>query len=236
MKYITTLALVFLFHAAAFTQVGINASYRTNDAPDWQYTGSSQIAQELLPESTIAIGLDYWIPLKTYRIDFVPEINFQRMGNDILVGRADGPMQAELSNTWISFFLNTNIYFLDLEGDCDCPTFSKSGGPIQKGLFLQLSPGFSYMKNKMELADGLIADSDDTAFSAAVALGLDIGLSSQLTITPMAGMRYYFSAGWESLSSLAFPDDAPDIRGITSESSDVRQFYAGLKLGLRLDQ
>ncbi|MCB9291906.1 MAG: hypothetical protein H6559_02055 [Lewinellaceae bacterium] len=56
----------------------------------------------------------------------------------------------QLSNTWLSLFLNANIYFLDLEGDCDCPTFSKSGGFLQKGLFLPHTLRTSWIQSKVE--------------------------------------------------------------------------------------
>lgn len=229
MKYTATLAFTILWNITAIAQFGVNATYRANDAPDWEYVNGSS-AQSLLPASAAAIGLDYWIPMKTYRIDFLPELNVQRMSNNLTIGPggATGQIDAQLENTWISLLLNANIYFLDLEGDCDCPTFSKSGGLVQKGLFLQLSPGISWMKQKVE-TEGLSADSDDTAFSAAVGLGLDIGLSDFITLTPMAGFRYYLPAKWESLGAISIFKDS-----VRNEESSIRQLYAGLRLGLRL--
>ena len=235
MKYIATLAFAILFSGAAIAQFGIKATYRTNDAPNWLYTDAAQNIESILPEFTVGIGLDYWIPMKAYRIDFVPELNFSRMNNTIETGNSIETNEVTLNNTWFSLFLNTNIYFLDLEGDCDCPTFSKSGGALQKGLFLQLSPGVSWIKSKLE-KDGMAADSDDATFSMAAALGLDVGLSDMLTLTPMVGFRYYLPTQWESLSSPAFFGDGSNGEGIMNEKSSIRQFYAGLRVGLRLDQ
>ncbi|MCO6488792.1 MAG: hypothetical protein J5I98_10260 [Phaeodactylibacter sp.] len=235
MKYISTLLFAILLNGAAFGQLGLNATYRANDAPDWQYNGAAQGAQDLLPASHIGFGLDYWLPMKAYRIDFLPELNFQKTNNTIELADFPGQAEAQLSNTWLSFFFNANIYFLDLEGDCDCPTFSKSGGFLQKGLFLQVSPGVSWIQSKVE-SEGIAADSDDIALSAAVGLGLDIGLSDILTLTPIAGYRYYLPTRWESLGSEAFITSPSGDTGIQSEESSIRQFYAGLRLGLRLDQ
>ena len=235
MKYITTLTFAILLNSAAFGQLGVSATYRANDAPDWQYAGAAQGPQGLLSESHFGFGVDYWLPMKAYRIDFLPEINFQRTSNAIELADFTGQAEVQLSNTWLSLFLNANIYFLDLEGDCDCPTFSKSGGFLQKGLFLQASPGASWIQSKVE-NEGIAADSDDIAFSAAVGLGLDIGLSDILTLTPLAGYRYYLPTRWESLGSEAFITSPSGDAGIRSEESSIRQFYAGLRLGLRLDQ
>jgi len=233
MKYIATLVFAALLNSAAFAQFGINATYRSNDAPDWEYAKGSS-TQSLLSETTAAIGLDYWIPLKAYRIDFLPELNFQQLSNTVEVSNIIRQFDAQLDNTWLSLFLNTNIYFLDLEGDCDCPTFSKSGGLLQKGLFLQLSPGATWMRNKVE-AEGQKADSNDITFSGAAGLGLDIGLSDLITLTPLAGFRYYLPAQWESLAELSNFSDILDGGGVKSRESSIRQFYAGLRLGLRLN-
>ncbi|MCO6480696.1 MAG: autotransporter domain-containing protein [Phaeodactylibacter sp.] len=238
MKYFATLTFAILLSTATFAQLGINATYRTNDARDWQYIGAGQPDQSLLPGSAFAIGLDYWIPMKAYRIDFVPEFNFSRMSNTIEIGNGAEIIQAALDNTWLSLFLNTNIYFLDLEGDCDCPTFSKSGGTFQKGFFFQLSPGVTWMDNQSKTSENE-SQSQHFAYSLGVGIGLDIGLSDILTLTPFAGFRYYLPTQWDGLDILSNPQ--PPVTptrtdAVLNEESSVRQFYAGLRLGVRLDQ
>ena len=235
MKYIATLIFAILFSGAAIAQLGVNATYRTNDAPDWTYSGAIRPAQDLLPETAIAIGLDYWLAMKAYRIDFVPELNFSRMSNTLDMGIPLETIEANLTSNWLSLFLNTNIYFLDLEGDCDCPTFSKSGGAVQKGIFLQVSPGATWMMNQAAFK-GESKSFDDITFSLGAALGLDIGLSDIVTLTPMIGFRYYFPAQWEGLAAFLSGPDIINIDGLKSEESSIRQLYAGLRLGIRLDQ
>ncbi len=226
MKYLLTLSLVLFLSGAASAQFGLNATYRSNAAPDWQFVHFFE-EEALLPASAIAIGLDYWIPLKAVRIDLLPELNFSRMSNSL-----DSRANTQFDNTWLSLFLNTNIYFLNLEGDCDCPTFSKSGGLLEKGLFLQLSPGATWMRNQVE-AEGQSLDSDEMAFSIAAGLGLDFGLSDLLTITPFAGLRYYLPARWDSLELLQENGGIKETY-LKSEESSIRQIYAGLRVGVRL--
>ena len=238
MKYFATLAFALLISGAAFSQLGINATYRTNDAQDWQYTGAGQSDQNLLPESSYAFGLDYWIPLKSVRIDLVPELSFSRMSNTIEVGNEVVTSEANLDNTWLSLFLNTNFYFLNLEGDCDCPTFSKSGGTLQKGFFLQVSPGITWMRNQAETSENQ-SDSNNFAYSLGAGLGLDIGLSDILTLTPFAGFRYYLPVQWKNLDILQYPLLPIDPGGenrVRNEESSVRQFFLGLRFGVRFDQ
>ncbi|MEM1217192.1 MAG: hypothetical protein AAGJ82_15965, partial [Bacteroidota bacterium] len=128
---------------------------------------------------------------------------------------------------------NTNFYVLDFEGDCDCPTFSKQGPGLQKGLFLQLSPGWSYFSQTLnDNLFGVQVTDNISAFNFGLGLGLDLGLSDLVTITPQVGFRYYPSVEWPALG-----DESPIIlpTEIQAESS-LQQLTAGLRLGIRLDQ
>ncbi|MCB0571503.1 MAG: autotransporter domain-containing protein [Phaeodactylibacter sp.] len=226
MKYLVTLALSLFLSGTAFSQFGLNATYRSNTAPDWQFVNFNE-EEALLPASAIAFGVDYWIPLKTVRIDLLPELNFSKMSSTL-----DSRANTQLDNTWLSLYLNANIYFLNLEGDCDCPTFSKSGGVFDKGLFLQLSPGATWMRNEVS-AEGQSQDSNDFAFSIAAGLGLDLGLSDFLTLTPFAGLRYYLPTQWQSLELLQENGGIKETY-LKDDTSSLRQLYGGLRLGFRL--
>ena len=201
MKYLVTLALSLFLSGTAFSQFGLNATYRSNTAPDWQFVNFNE-EEALLPASAIAFGVDYWIPLKTVRIDLLPELNFSKMSSTL-----DSRANTQLDNTWLSLYLNANIYFLNLEGDCDCPTFSKSGGVFDKGLFLQLSPGATWMRNEVS-AEGQSQDSNDFAFSIAAGLGLDLGLL-KITAVSLGQARGLAGASPELERSIAVLLDRP---------------------------
>ena len=133
----------------------------------------------------------------------------------------------------LHFFLNTNLYLFDMKGDCDCPTFSKEGPSLQKGFYLQLSPGYSYFDfNIQDNVTGFSFTDEDYAFSMGLGLGLDLGLSDFITLTPHLGARYYPSLTWETLNGdrgIAFPPS------VEAESS-LMNYYAGVRLGFRFDR
>lgn len=223
------LLLVFsLWMGIAHAQFGINSTFRFNNAPGWNFTNPANNSINELPGNNFAFGLDVWIPLKGVRLDFLPELNYARYDAEIVdIGK--------LENQMGSLFLNLNLYFLDLEGDCQCPTFSKSGSLVNKGLFLQISPGWSVLEGKIDLFNGARARSRSYAPSIGLGMGLDMGLSDKITITPFGGVRYYPKARWFGLEESLEVD--PSIGDLTvSNESSITQVYAGLRLGFRFDK
>ena len=208
-------------------QFGINGAYRLNNAEQWKLTpfSSNQELAEFLGNGP-AVGIDYWFRLKNVRIEFLPELNAGFYHSTI--SEVDG----KSSVGQFSFFFNTNIYFLNFKGDCDCPTFSKHGPPLSKGVFFQLSPGVSYW-NLDHTSGELEVKADATAFNIGAGLGLDIGLSDLVTITPVIGLRYTPSVTWDGLSK-ANGGIKEWILG--DETSNIFQTNLGIRLGFRLDQ
>ncbi|NBC06465.1 MAG: hypothetical protein GVY26_04660 [Bacteroidetes bacterium] len=222
MRY-TLLLLAFTALSATTlqAQLGIRAGYNMNDAPDWVFEGDFTSQADLLSDG-YSFGIDYWLPMQSYRVDFLPELNYGRFTENALT-------EAQ----WFSFFLNTHFYFLDFEGDCDCPTFSKSGGAFQKGLFFQLSPGVTYQNatvNELE--------NEDTegfwSYSIGAGLGLDIGVSDFFTITPIVSYRYFLPSDWQALG--IYENDDPLLPQVRSSESAINQIYTGVRLGFRFDQ
>lgn len=136
------------------------------------------------------IGIDYWFKLKKKRIEFLPEIAWY-YGNTVI---KDG-FSAE-ANRFI-FNFNTQIYALDLKDDCNCPTFAKQGPSINKGFFLQITPGISYQTTRFTAEESFqnVGKSNVTNnhinFHVGIGLGLDLGINELITITPMAS--YFFN-------------------------------------------
>jgi len=219
-----------LTHTTLFGQFGINGSYRWNQAADWVEQGpDGQDRLELLADG-YSVGIDYWFRLKNLRVEFLPELNYARFHQSFSDGR-ESTVQS------LSLFFNTNFYLFDLLNDCDCPTFSKQDDTFRKGFFVQVSPGFSYLMLAGQTIDqeaqSLAFENNDLAFSIGAAIGLDVGLSDLLTITPLAGLRYYPGAEWANLDQ--FTGGIPN-REIAATRSSILQYYAGLRIGLRLGE
>jgi hypothetical protein len=225
MRYTLLIVIALLAsNALVHAQIGINLGYRFNDATDWEITDGGTSGEAVLGDG-FSVGLNYWIPMKAYRVDFLPEINYTQLQETSVEG-----LPANFNQNWWSFYLNTNFYLLDLEGDCDCPTFSKSGGIFEKGFFVMASPGISYLNQSIDFGDSEFT-SESIAYSLGVGLGLDIGLSDFFTITPMATYRYHLPVEWEGLDQLS--TEIPRDFSVLNAESPINQFYVGMRLGFR---
>ncbi len=230
MKKIITFVL-FVFCANCLTaQFGINAGFRSNGENKWEKYFPNQ---DFL-KSGYKVGIDYWFRLKNKRVEFTPELAFSQFTSENIYSEILPPLDVVSVKSQIySLYLNTNIYFLDLANDCNCPTWSKQSDFFKKGIFIQLSPGFNYFQYSLKNYQGHIEKANDFVFSLGVGLGLDIGISNMITFTPMVAYHQYFNATWDGLSKSS-------ITGIeikdASESTNLGQFHVGLRIGVRLDQ
>ena len=163
------------------------------------------------------VALNYWFRLPTKRVEFLPTVYYST---------ASG----ELDWTQYGVQFKTNIYPFDFGTDCDCPTFGKQGPQLQKGLFLQLAPGVA--RHQYELpAPGLTISESSVGFTMAGALGLDIGVSNLLTLTPSAGIRYADLG----VNPYEYSDNTGMDRG-ADRSSHLLTTQLGLQLTFRLDK
>jgi hypothetical protein len=224
-------SLLFVLAAFAFqtaqAQFGLTGAYRSNNAPVWiTPQGGDQLSEDALPDAGFSAGIDYWFRLKNARVEFLPEINYARF-------RSTPEESLTVEGQMLSFFGNVNFYLLDLAGDCDCPTFSKEGGFFEKGFFVQLSPGISRYSLQVNTTNEEITDHNWLP-SLGAALGIDIGLVDQITLSPTAGLRYFFNADWETLqnSGVLAPGG---IYRIKDGENSIMQFFAGLRIGIRLN-
>lgn len=228
-KIIISLLIVLCSLSTSFAQFGINGGYQFNDAEKWKIVngGNSNDVIHDFYENNMGFGIDYWFRLPNKRIEFTPELNYQNNKGSYQYD----PLEYELSSTTISLFANTNFYVFDFKGDCHCPTFSKKGPELQKGLFFRISPGLSYFSSNIQSA-GIETKGETFAFSIGAGAGIDFGISEFLTITPIALFRYYPTLGWKDISTIdigikewSYPED----------ETSLKQIYLGLRLGFRFD-
>ncbi len=220
MRNLLVAIAVVVINSSVSGQLGIRINYGFSEAPRWTKTRNMLLPPgqhpKLLGEG-YRIGIDHAFRLSQKRIEFYPELFFSRYQQNY----------ANRRYTYHALGVNihTQIYPLDFEGDCDCPTFSKQGNWLKKGIFLSLSPGIQYAS---KFLDDLNGDSDFVPL-VGIGMGLDIGVSDLLTITPVVQYVYTFSDSWEGLD---FGVD-PSIE-YSSNNSSLHQFIAGIRVGLRL--
>jgi len=226
--------LCILFGSVSFAatgQFGLSIKQNLNEFPYWDNRAAAALGSTVNVFSNgQEIGLDYWFRLKSRRIEFLPQIAYSRsttnvVGDDFVDGY-------KLDQLHLNF--NTNIYFLDLKEDCDCPVFSKQGNLLTKGLFLQVSPGlvYSFEEINYNSNDPDHLHANDLSYKIGLALGLDIGITDFLTLTPMVGINYYPSVNWENFDLLHY--DATIGSSIANETT-IRQLQFGVRIGFRSD-
>ena len=212
-------SIVFLFISInAFSQFGIRAKYNSNNFTDLNRMVSPLGNNDLLT-SSLELGVDYWLRLKNKRIEFYPEVSYERKkDNTPLIGLT------QINYSAINFQLNTNLYLLDFTGDCDCPTFSKQSQFFSKGFHVIASPGVKYYSFKGD--DETSSDSGIT-WSIALGAGIDIGVNDLLTITPFIMYRISPSLKWGVVSDL--------VTDPMAENFNLDQFQVGIRFGFRPD-
>ena len=212
-------------------QLGINASYLSEPSISWSRDFTLITVEDTkslgLPGTGLEFGLDYRFKLKNIRIEFYPAISFSQQEQGVTVNGQF--LKTETKGLHLG--LNGRIYPLDLEGDCDCPTWSKEGPTLEKGLFLQLSTGLSFYGFETAFPDDKVFFDNDTQAFFGGGLGFDIGINDLLTITPQAMFHYYPQLTWATLES--------DLiwGGLEAEvdvTSDLLQYQFGIHLGFHL--
>jgi hypothetical protein len=208
-------------------QFGISLSYDQQNATDWERLISATDTLGALDQFG-TVSFYYWWRPENLRIEVLPEIAYRRNLGKV----PDQPLAARTHG--IDFNLNADIYLFDLEGDCDCPTFSKDGNFFTKGFFLELSPGVSYRTYQIESTfqgelQGNLMKSNGFLGKLGVGAGLDIGISDLFTITPWFKNEWHLGANWENLGTWARPPN-PEL-----EKSTLSYMRFGLRLGFRPD-
>jgi hypothetical protein len=230
-KLLLSLSLSLAVATGAFAQFGVSGYYtHTGFSGDYAGVYLNRGWDEARPTDGYRLALDYWFRLKKPRVEFLPTLSYTK-GTTFELSDEDTTL-GRLGYQHFSFFLNTNIYLFDLAGDCGCPTFSKGGPALQKGLFLQVGPGVTYERRQTTAldADGplISGSSSSTHWGLQAGLGLDIGISDLITLTPLVGLRYYPSG--PTLYDIPRQPEAMNL-----DEPRTWQYFGGLRLGFRLD-
>ncbi len=148
------------------------------------------------------------------RLSVGPGLRFSRLERSYRTTTADD-RTGWSGHTLAGLYLQTRLYFLDLQGNCDCPTFSRRGSDaLKKGMFVQLVPqgGLSWHRFVSAAADPERA----MHWQLAGGIGWDLPLPGKLVVTPLlqaAGTRLQYpgsggperrAGGWEYRLGIQF--------------------------------
>lgn len=229
LRSLSILFFLFSLTANGWSQFGLRLGYDHLEADHISiFDRESAIVTEG-PGTAYSIGLDYWFRLPKQRIEFYPELNVARSALELPDGNA-------FTGQWYSFFFNTHIYLLDLLNDCNCPTFSKQRNLVQRGFFFSVSPGVTYgtFTSDSDHFGDFERKNTDWILSLSGGLGLDIGLSDLITLTPFAEARYLIP--FKGPVGNQTPNDQipPEYQLLAREDSGWR-LRGGLRFGFRFD-
>jgi len=211
MLRIIAFSVFMLISHFASGQFGVTARYNSNSFTDY-YAGDINVF-----DSNIEVGANYWFRLKNYRVEFLPEV-YYGLTSSTTINHLD-TLSSDFSRSYIGLQVSTHIYLFDLENDCNCPTFSKQGPSIGKGLYFALSPGV-LLYNNTEENSGVKESGIVPQITAG--LGYDIGINNLLTISPY--VNYRLGLGEESIGD-----------GASVRSSDGSTIQGGIRLIFRPD-
>ncbi|MFK7810836.1 MAG: hypothetical protein AB8F74_23715 [Saprospiraceae bacterium] len=238
MKKLAIIFCCFLFTVTTLqAQYGISVGYKSMNASSWENLinnyNLSNPDEDISPmRNGTAFGVDRWFRLKNYRVEFTPQLMYSRFS----LGWTDlQRVDFDMATNMYSFAFNTNFYALDLEGDCNCPTFSKDGNLFSKGLFFQVSPEVFYMNNRFK-KDNEKNSTHEVGFGIGIGMGLDIGLSDFMTLTPFVRYSYYPDVEWKDLNLRLADNEPPNSDSADSNTTDMVQLYFGVRVGFRFDE
>jgi len=217
-----------LFSTAAFAQLqgGISATYFTQNLSEWEAAIFGLRSNERLLNNGFGQEIDVKIAgFENYRIQF--HLN---AGTNNATSSFEN-RQFKLRKNDLS--LSSKIFFLSLEADCDCPTFSREAGILEKGLFAEFLTGASFFQAEMSEQSTIIAEDNNIAFKIGLGLGLEIGITDFVTISPFVRYQRYFNAEWENLQEDIVNFD-PTIAPEGNNTTDIDQISAGIRLGISL--
>jgi hypothetical protein len=213
--------LVCFSFSSLYGQIGFRGGYGTYSFDDWKtaaYNNEPSKTSEFL-NTGFHLSVDYSFRLKKRRIEFLPAVSYYNYGQSTINDK-------KYTASSLDFAFNTHIYILDLEEDCDCPTFSKQGNTIKKGFFFHIAPIAKYF-----LQDINATGTNAFAIGLKGGLGLDIGINDLFTISPILSYQRTSRVSWTNLNKIANSIDNP-----SDVESDFSGFNAELRLGFRFDQ
>ena len=221
-KQTLLVVILLLLSQGIYSQIGISAFYNSNNYAGWNdffRNDANQITNtDRIFSTSVSVEVDYWFRLRDQRIEFYPYISYHQASTELQFANID------LGLRQIGGGVNTHIYLLDLIGDCDCPTFSKQGTFFKKGFFILAGVGADFSTKAI---DGDFRDGNiDLALQGG--LGLDIGVTDVITLTPILRYRYLPSISWHELAPVFGLDN-------NNVSTSGGQLGIGLRVGIRLD-
>ncbi|NJC24769.1 hypothetical protein [Neolewinella antarctica] len=204
-------------------QFGVTTTYNINNINGEALVDG--LPYDVFPiDNGYEIQAHYWFRLPNKRIEFQPTVFYAGASIDAFNA---GPA---VTFQDFGFQFEVNVYPFDFGGDCGCPTFGKQGPKLEKGFFVQLFPGIA--RRSVRSNGGIAADLAETAFVYGGGIGLDIGVSNLLTLTPIATVR----RGRSPYASLKSTDGTGNPVTLGNDNDQLMSYQLGIQATFRFDK
>ena len=219
-----------LFVIKLYSQIGVSTRYQLNDAKRWnEIVNQASPSDYQIFQSSVEFAMDYKIPFRSVRLELLPEVSISFANSEKIFAQQD------FTYTFLQYGagLKARVFPFDFYGDCSCPTFSKQGPALQKGLFIQFNAGAYYLDKTIDNAQtGISEEQIDRALRFGVGVGLDLGISEHFTLTPLFAYQSVSNADWPGFAL------AHGIEGIdaAAERSAIRSYQFELRFGFTLSR
>lgn len=223
------LSLCFLLNVTyAQFQVGLSGSYFNQNIPEWETTVFGARSNEKLLKNGFAQSGDLKIAgFENYRIQFHINAGTDHATTN-LEDRTIKLRKGDLS-------LITKAFLLSLEADCDCPTFSREAGLLEKGFYMELITGMTTFKGELSEQTTIISEDFGLTFNLGIGMGIEIGINDYVTVSPFLRYRRHFNLEWENLQEDIVAFD-PTVVPEGNNNTAINQISAGIRLGLSLNR
>lgn len=229
MRFVALLTAFSFFSNSIFAQLqgGTTGLYFIQTIPEWESAIFGLRSNERLLNNGYGGAIDFKVAgFENYRVQFHLHAQSNRFSSTV------DSRNFKLEQNVLS--LSSKIFLLSLEADCDCPTFSRDAGLLEKGFFVEIIPGFSNFQAEAS-EETIISEDNGWSFKLGIGMGLEVGLNDYVTISPFVRFNRYFNLEWGGLQEdIAAFDNTDPLEG--SDSSPVNQFTAGLRLALTLQR
>lgn len=208
MKLLTFLFFFFMIFQtlSVNAQLGLNVSYTNETLPEMKLEEIRDVGSV----AAIVSALSYEISIPNYRVNFYPSLAVARSINHA------GIFDQDLNQYRYGVGLPIKFYVLDIEGDCNCPTFSQRSDFFAKGFFFELMAAHWLTRTEIDLKDDI---QSGTSTEFGLGAGLDIGLSDRFTFCIFGRSTWVLNHSLNKIS---------DLESVDAQYS--RAWYAGIEM------
>ena len=156
-------------------------------------TDMSVSESNLFRHEGVQVSANYWFRLENIRIEFFPEVSYSQFQHN----QPSDVLPKTFGFSQWGLAIPISIYPFDLGSDCNCPTFSKQNETFKKGFFVQIAPGYYFSTYKPK-AGNLDAKQNNDYFGFGAGIGLDLGLSDLITMSPIVTFNSFLSSNTDN--------------------------------------